>query len=187
MNKHTIINQYIPEDNAIFPCVFLSRDAEWWNNPICFPQFIKITWKLRPDFPMVYRFQWISHEQLPHDFPKNYQCHMAHGFVLDLSHGSIHSFSHHHRTILIGPSQAIPGDPRRLGRRHQAHGIGQLAGLAHRGPSILQRLVAGTPETPWADGIRKSIANCKTGWWLGHPSEKYESQLGWLATQYTGK
>ena len=26
-----------------------------------------------------------------------------------------------------------------------------------------------------------------TGWWLGHPSEKYESQLGWLATQYVGK
>ena len=26
-----------------------------------------------------------------------------------------------------------------------------------------------------------------TGWWLGHPSEKYESQLGWLATQYMGK
>ena len=23
-----------------------------------------------------------------------------------------------------------------------------------------------------------------TGWWLGHPSEKYESQWGWLATQY---
>ena len=26
-----------------------------------------------------------------------------------------------------------------------------------------------------------------TGWWLGHPSEKYESQLGWLATQYMEK
>ena len=26
-----------------------------------------------------------------------------------------------------------------------------------------------------------------TGWWLGHPSEKYESQLGWLATQYMGQ
>ena len=25
------------------------------------------------------------------------------------------------------------------------------------------------------------------GWWLGHPSEKYESQLGWLETQYMGK
>ena len=23
-----------------------------------------------------------------------------------------------------------------------------------------------------------------TGWWLGHPSEKYESHLGWLETQY---
>ena len=26
-----------------------------------------------------------------------------------------------------------------------------------------------------------------SGWWLGHPSEKYESQLGWLATQFMGK
>ena len=26
-----------------------------------------------------------------------------------------------------------------------------------------------------------------SGWWLGHPSEKYERQLGWLATQYMGK
>ena len=26
-----------------------------------------------------------------------------------------------------------------------------------------------------------------SGWWLGHPSEKYESQLGWLETQYMGK
>ena len=25
------------------------------------------------------------------------------------------------------------------------------------------------------------------GWCLGHPSQKYESQLGWLATQYMGK
>ena len=26
-----------------------------------------------------------------------------------------------------------------------------------------------------------------TGWWLGHPSEKYESQLGWWNSQYMGK
>ena len=26
-----------------------------------------------------------------------------------------------------------------------------------------------------------------SGWWLGHPSEKYERQLGWLETQYMGK
>ena len=25
------------------------------------------------------------------------------------------------------------------------------------------------------------------GWWLGHLSEKYESQLGWLETQYMGE
>ena len=25
------------------------------------------------------------------------------------------------------------------------------------------------------------------GWWLGHPSEKYESQLGWWNSQYMGK
>ena len=27
----------------------------------------------------------------------------------------------------------------------------------------------------------------KTGWWLGHPSEKYESPLGWWHSQYIGK
>ena len=26
-----------------------------------------------------------------------------------------------------------------------------------------------------------------TGWWLSHPSEKYESQLGWWHSQYDGK
>ena len=25
------------------------------------------------------------------------------------------------------------------------------------------------------------------GWWLGHPSEKYERQLGWWDSQYMGK
>ena len=29
--------------------------------------------------------------------------------------------------------------------------------------------------------------NILAGWWFSHPSEKYESQLGWLATQYMGK
>ena len=31
------------------------------------------------------------------------------------------------------------------------------------------------------------IGKTYTGWWLGHPSEKYESQLGWFETQYMGK
>ena len=38
-------------------------------------------------------------------------------------------------------------------------------------------------STAWDEGNvwrKKQIS----GWWLGHPSEKYESQLGWLATQY---
>ena len=26
-----------------------------------------------------------------------------------------------------------------------------------------------------------------TGWWLSHPSEKYESQSGWWHSQYVGK
>ena len=26
-----------------------------------------------------------------------------------------------------------------------------------------------------------------SGWWLGHPSEKYVSQLGWWNSQYMGK
>ena len=32
------------------------------------------------------------------------------------------------------------------------------------------------------------VCSTQTGWWLGkNPSEKYERQLGWLATQYMGK
>ena len=31
---------------------------------------------------------------------------------------------------------------------------------------------------------QESRTSRTTGWWLGHPSEKYESQLGWLDTQY---
>ena len=28
------------------------------------------------------------------------------------------------------------------------------------------------------------MAKSTTGWWLGHPSERYESQLGWWNSQY---
>ena len=30
-----------------------------------------------------------------------------------------------------------------------------------------------------SQGLKKSHAKTCTGWWLSHPSEKYESQLGW--------
>lgn len=70
----------------------------------------------------------------------------------------VHVWSHHpdhpddqrvrkHVHPQLGSSTEPIHPPRRLGRRHQTHGVGQFAGLAHRGPSILQRLVAGTPET----------------------------------------
>ena len=35
--------------------------------------------------------------------------------------------------------------------------------------------------------VFQSFSKTYSGWWLGHPSEKYERQLGWLATQYMGK
>ena len=35
-----------------------------------------------------------------------------------------------------------------------------------------------------ADGNGWKWKQDETGWWLGHPSEKYESHLGWLETQY---
>ena len=50
--------------------------------------------------------------------------------------------SYYQRVDSFTGPQCAPG----LGRRHQTHGVGQFAGLAHRGPSILQRLVAGTPD-----------------------------------------
>ena len=50
------------------------------------------------------------------------------------------------------------------------------------------------PKTPTTPGgwtiyipIHLFIGWIESGWWLGHPSEKYESQLGWLETQYMGK
>ena len=56
--------------------------------------------------------------------------------------------------------------------------------------------ISGCPPTcSWVNRKRtiskitsnKETAPSWTGWWLGHPSGKYESQLGWLATQYMGK
>ena len=35
--------------------------------------------------------------------------------------------------------------------------------------------------------LEPSRSDMVAGWWLGHPYEKYESQLGWLETQYMGK
>ena len=46
------------------------------------------------------------------------------------------------------------------------------------------------PQMPWQPWLAKvdfTYYRYESGWWLGHPSEKYESQLGWLATQYMGK
>ena len=38
---------------------------------------------------------------------------------------------------------------------------------------------------PWDPPSKKNQPQHHTsGWWFSHPSEKYESQLGWLATQY---
>ena len=34
---------------------------------------------------------------------------------------------------------------------------------------------------------QKKLRQFSTGWWLGHPSEKYESQLGWLFPIYVKK
>ena len=36
----------------------------------------------------------------------------------------------------------------------------------------------------WPSCFFLSSIQYYSGWWLDHPSEKYESQLGWLATQY---
>ena len=44
-----------------------------------------------------------------------------------------------------------------------------------------------TSGSRWKLPLSILITILITGWWLGHPSEKYESQLGWLATQYMGK
>ena len=41
-------------------------------------------------------------------------------------------------------------------------------------------------QRPWNRWYKMKKPS-KTGWWLGHPSEKYERQLGWWNSQYMGK
>ena len=66
-----------------------------------------------------------------------------------------------------------------------ALGCGQLASVsksvAAHSPSGVCVTLKGTPGVGSNMTIHCAVF---TGWWLGHPSEKYESQLGWLATQY---
>ena len=40
---------------------------------------------------------------------------------------------------------------------------------------------------PMVDLHFEDMLSTYTGWWLGHPSEKYESQLGWWHSQHMGK
>jgi hypothetical protein len=37
------------------------------------------------------------------------------------------------------------------------------------------------------DGSTQNEIRVPSGWWLTHPSEKYERQLGWLFSIYYGK
>ena len=39
-------------------------------------------------------------------------------------------------------------------------------------------------RSSWRNGQTVYASKMLAAWWLGHPSEKYESQLGWVATQY---
>ena len=52
-------------------------------------------------------------------------------------------------------------------------------------PWGVRRNFDAVPKCWWL--CRSIFLPTNTGWWLGHPSEKYERQLGWLATQYMGK
>ena len=38
--------------------------------------------------------------------------------------------------------------------------------------------------SPYEEDTKAWFTPCLSGWWLGHPSEKYESQLGWLFPIY---
>ena len=51
-------------------------------------------------------------------------------------------------------------------------------------PQPLQKLGNVLGPKLWVLKFAKYIQIYCSGWWLGHPSEKYERQLGWLATQY---
>ena len=51
-------------------------------------------------------------------------------------------------------------------------------------PSHLATLICGTRKTASAPEDYNYFIKCFTGWWLSHPSEKYESQLGFLFPIY---
>ena len=51
----------------------------------------------------------------------------------------------------------------------------------------LMDLTMGFKTLDEAHSTHERTHRYKSGWWLGHPSEKYESQLGWLEPQYMGK
>ena len=55
-------------------------------------------------------------------------------------------------------------------------------GPSHRSQPDMRNGKYGTNET-----TKQPKEKTKTGWWLGHPSEKYERQLGWLANPIYGK
>ena len=49
----------------------------------------------------------------------------------------------------------------------------------HKGEALLD-VTQKWLEAKSLKGGKASCGHCFSGWWLGHPSEKYESQLGWL-------
>ena len=63
------------------------------------------------------------------------------------------------------------------------------------GPAILQTRcdlwIKNHPKDGnwWVEicGQIRKLKKTMSGWWLGHPSEKNESQLGWWNSQYMGK
>ena len=58
------------------------------------------------------------------------------------------------------------------------HGLPKLT--IHKRPEITKGSKGGGRDAPRV----LEVSTVQTGWWLSHPSEKYESQLGWWNSQY---
>ena len=69
------------------------------------------------------------------------------------------------------------------------HSLRLAPGSCEKPPSGALWLATMTPDGAAVGStvVYPGENSSQAGWWLGHPSEKYERHLGWLATQYMGK
>ena len=89
-----------------------------------------------------------------------------------------------------GPCESQPEDPRdikRLQNKWKTTRFFTSLWLWTTGRWPQVRWVRSHPVEAWPACGSEKLEEIPSGWWLGHPSEKYERQLGWWDSQYMGK